>query len=404
MSYSFTDADVAYLRSDAGVEGLDVASGLTLDASSMMADVSELRRRFAPYQAALIEVVRARRRAVGKLRDPGDLLLGDESLQQSTASVVAAFRAGEIAERFPGAVVHDATCSIGAELRELAGVEGIGGVVGSDIDPVRLLMAQHNCRVTPGALRPATVLRADALTPTSRADVVIADPARRTGAGRIFRLDQLMPPLPDLLAAYEGRPLVVKCAPGLDYQALRTEMGFDSDVQVISLDRSVREACLWVGPGMPGRRRATVLRTAADGSVTVEEINDAEPDDVAAGEPGRYIIDPDGAVVRAGLVRHYAARHGLWQLDPQIAYLTGDVVPPGQRGFEIITKVGVSDKLLRRALAEHDCGTLEILVRGLDVDPDALRKRMKIKGTRSLTLVLTRIGRKGVGFLCGATP
>ena len=39
---------------------------------------------------------------------------------------------------------------------------------------------------------------------------------------------------------------------------------------------------------------------------------------------GRYILDPDGAVVRAGLVRQYAARLGWWRLDPHIAYLTGD--------------------------------------------------------------------------------
>ncbi len=56
--------------------------------------------------------------------------------------------------------------------------------------------------------------------------------------------------------------------------------------------------------------------------------------------------------------------------------------------------------MLRKALASYDCGSLEILVRGLDVDPDSLRKRLKLKGSRPLALVLTRIGRKGVGFVC----
>src|SRR5690606_20617773 len=98
----------------------------------------------------------------------------------------------------------------------------------------------------------------------------------------------------------------------------------------------VREACLWSGPGIEPGRRATVLRTRPDGSVSTFEITDREDDDVPAGEPGEWIVDPDGAVVRAGLVRHYAHRFGLWQLDPQIAYLTGDSVPEGARGFRVI--------------------------------------------------------------------
>ena len=60
------------------------------------------------------------------------------------------------------------------------------------------------------------------------------------------------------------------------------------------------------------------------------------PDDCPVGPPGRWIIDPDGAVVRSGLVRQYAVRHGLWQLDPKIAYLSGDELPPATRGFEVL--------------------------------------------------------------------
>ncbi|MCH5642997.1 class I SAM-dependent methyltransferase [Gordonia sp. ABSL49_1] len=395
MAYSFSLDDVKFLRSRHGVKALEVASSLDLSAASMLADIAELRARYAGHDAALIETVTCRRRARGKLRGADDLLLSDEALQQATNSVVAEHRAAEIAARFPDAVVHDITCSIGAELIELERCAGIRGVIGSDLDRIRLAMAQHNA---PGA----TLLVADALTPTSTADVVLADPARRSGSGRVFRLDQLAPPLLDLLTNYSGRTLIVKCAPGLDYSMLRNRFGFDGEVQVTSLDGGVREAVLWSGPGMEPIRRATVLRTEAEGLVTSDEVTDREPDDVPVGDIGEWIVDPDGAIVRAGLVRHYAYRHGLGLLDPQIAYLTGDSVPAGERGFRIVEQVGIAEKALRKALAAHDCGTLEILVRGLDVDPDRLRKRLKLKGSRPLSLVVTRIGRKGVGFLCEA--
>ena len=121
-------------------------------------------------------------------------------------------------------------------------------------------------------------------------------------------------------------------------------LGFDGEIEVTSLAGSVREACLW-SPGLaePGvRRRATML----DGA---EQVTDAEPDDCAVAPAGRWIVDPDGAVVRAGLVRHYAARHGLWQLDPDIAYLSGDRLPDGVRGFEVLDEIAYSERRCARS-------------------------------------------------------
>lgn len=401
MSYTFTTDDVAYLRSDAGERALAEVSERELTQASMISDVAELRRRFAPHDAVLIETVRCRRRARGKLVDADRLLGTDDAVQQATASAVAAHRAIQIADRFPNAVVHDVTCSIGAELIELARhtePDVLGGVIGSDIDRVRLAMARHNTEHL--AYQP-TLLAADALTPTSKHTVILADPARRTGSSRVFRLDQLVPPLLDLMVTYADRTLIVKCAPGLDYRVLRDRFGFTGEVQITSLDGGVREATLWSGEGAADLRFATVLRSGIDGEYVSYTVSEAEPDAIVTdGSPGEWIIDPDGAVVRAGLVRHYAYRHRLWQLDPQIAYLTGDRVPTGERGFRILEQVGTAEKGLRKALAARDCGSLEILVRGLDVDPDVLRKRLKLRGSTPLALVVTRIGRKGVAFIC----
>lgn len=400
MGYAFTPDDVTFLRSQHGEKALDTVSGLDLTPASLLADIAETRARYAPHDAALVETVRCRRRARAKLRHADDLLLTDDALQQATASPVAAARAAEIAHRFPGATVHDVTCSVGAELVELSAHPGIGGVVGSDLDRVRLAMARHNTALES---RPATLLVADALTPSTSADIVLADPARRTGAGRVFRLDQLTPPLLDVMMTYSGRPLAVKCAPGVDYQLLRDRYGFDGQVQLTSLDGGVREACLWSGPASGSGRRATILRTGTDGTIARDEYTSTEPDDIPDHtDPGAWIVDPDGAVVRAGLVRQFAHRHGLGQLDPRIAYLTGDTVPAGARGFRVLKQTGTSEKALRKALSGYDCGTLEILVRGLDADPDRLRKRLRLRGSRALSLVLTRIGRHGVAFICEA--
>ncbi|MGW4535607.1 THUMP-like domain-containing protein [Nocardia sp. NPDC004340] len=386
MGYAFTRDDIAYLSSAAGAAALAEVGDFALSSASLLKDLERIRRGHGDRSAALVETVRLRRRATVKLAGAGDWLFTDDALQQATPSAVAAQRA----QRLAGRTVHDVTCSIGAELAALAAV--CPAVIGSDLDDIRLAMAAHNA----GA-RNVLLAKADALVPCSTAEVVIADPARRADGRRTHDPAKLQPPLPDLLTAYSGRDLAVKCAPGLDFDTL----GWSGEVEVVSLDGAVREACLW-SPGLtePGvTRRATVLSATADPWT----LTDTAPDDIPEREPGEWIIDPDGAVVRAGLVRHYAAKHGLWQLDPRIAYLTGDQVPDGVRGFRVLDRMEFREKPLRAELHRRDCGPLEILTRGVDIDPDALRARIKPRGSVPHSLVVTRIGRAATVFLC-ATP
>ncbi len=363
-----------------------------------------MRARFGDRAPVLVETTLLRRRATDKLGrlspdfPVSNWLFTDEALQQATAAPVALHRAGRLAGG-PGGLdvaevlVHDATCSIGTELAALhrSGVRAVG----SDIDPVRLAMARHNL----GAA--ADLCRADALHPVTSGAVVVVDPARRLGGRRRFHPDEYRPGLGQLIDTYRGRDLVVKCAPGIDFDHVR-RLGFDGEIEVTSYRGSVREACLWsAGLARPGvRRRASVLDRN-------EQITDTEPDECPVRPAGRWIVDPDGAVVRAGLVRHYGARHELWQLDPDIAYLSGDRAPPGIRAFEVLEQVVFEERRLRQALSALDCGALEILVRGVRVDPDVLRRRLRPRGSRPLSVVITRIGSGPAGrataFVCRAS-
>ncbi|WP_231982372.1 class I SAM-dependent methyltransferase [Mycobacterium sp. E787] len=387
----FSSDDVSYLRSESGAAALDFVGELELSEATRIADVAAARARFGDRAPALVETTLLRRRAADKLGELGDVsewLFTDEALQQATAAPVALHRAARLAQA--GVPVHDATCSIGTEL---AALRRFGSrAVGSDIDPVRLAMARHN-------LGPAADLcRADALHPVTRDAVVLADPGRRDGGRRRFRVDDYQPGLGRLLDTNRDRDFAVKCSPGINFERLR-RLGFDGEIEVTSYRGSVREACLWstglAGPGV--RRRASVLDRG-------EQVTDNEPDECGVRPAGRWIVDPDGAVVRAGLVRHYGARHGLWQLDPDIAYLSGERLPPGVRGFEVLEQLAFDERRLRQALAALGCGALEILVRGVRVDPDALRGRLRPRGDRPLSVVIARIGSgadgRATAFVC----
>ncbi len=361
-------------------------AALPLTPASLLADVATARRLLGSLAGPVVETVLLRRKAASKLDSPDRWLFTDPALQQATPMPVARHRAA----RFAGRDVHDVTCSVGVDLVALASTAR--RCVGSDLDEVRVAMAHHNCSVA--EVSPA-VIRADALAPVTRGTAIFVDPARRDSAGRRrWQPADFVPPLDSLAAVYAGRDLAVKCAPGLDF----AELPFTGEVELVSLDGQVREACLWTGSLAGPARRATVLRA---GSPTWTVTSD-DPDDCAVREPGEWLVDPDGAVVRAGLVRHYAARHGLGQLDERIAYLTGDTPPPGIRAFRVLEHGHYSEKSLRQTLRRHEIGRLEILVRGLDVDPNSLRPRLKLRGPAEATVVLTRIGRTPTAFLCRA--
>jgi hypothetical protein len=385
----FTLDDVAYLT---GAEGRDALADLESSAltdASRISDIASARGRFGDRAPVLIETTLLRRRAAAKFVDAAGWLFTGESLEQATAAAVAAHRA----DRLSGRAVHDVTCSIGTELAALR--HSADYVVGSDLDEIRLAMARHNLADDGAGV---SLCRADALRPVTRDTAVIADPARRSAGRRRFDPRDYTPALDELLAVYSDRDLVVKCAPGIDFDHAR-RLGFDGEIEVTSLAGGVREACLW-SPGLSSptvTRRATVLDRA-------EEITDAESDDCAVAPVGRWIVDPDGAVVRAGLVRHYGARHGLWQLDAAIAYLTGDELPDGVRGFEVLAELGFSERALRQELSARDVGACEILVRGVAVDPDVLRARLRLRGSVRLSVVITRIGAgsasRAVAYVC----
>jgi hypothetical protein len=117
---------------------------------------------------------------------------------------------------------------------------------------------------------------------------------------------------------------------------------------------------------------------------------------------GRYIYEPDGAVVRAGLVTAVAEAVDGWLLDPRIAYVSGDtpVATPLASAYEVVEELPYKEKALRSWVRAQDIGTLEIKKRGVDFDPAVLRKKLSPKGSASATLIVTRIGRDAVAYSC----
>jgi hypothetical protein len=118
-------------------------------------------------------------------------------------------------------------------------------------------------------------------------------------------------------------------------------------------------------------------------------------------EPGRFLYEPDGAVIRAGLVAAVAAAADGALVDAKIAYVSGDrrIATPFARCYEVLERLPYAERALRSALRTRDVGTLTIKKRGVEAEPEALRKRLALRGDRSATLVLTRFAGKAGALL-----
>lgn len=341
--------------------------------------------------AAALTQVQLRHRAVAKFGEQAvRMYFTPDGLEQSTRPRVADHRAARLAAAEPSSVI-DLGCGIGGDLVAFARA-GLTAA-GVDLDPVRVAVAEANLAVLD---LEGAVLRADATTlDLSPFGAAFADPARRGARGRVFDADDWTPPWPFVLALLD-RPSVVKVAPGIPHELVPDGV----EAEWVSEAGEVKEAALWSSYLATARRRATVIGSAGLATLTEED------DPYDGGErpvrgPGAFLYEPDGAVIRAGLVTAVAAgvRGGL--LDPQIAYVTSDESfhSPFARGYRVVERLPYREKPLKAALRERGIGRLTIKKRGVDIVPDQLRKRLALSGDNEATLVLTRAEGHGTALL-----
>ena len=363
-----------------GPEGADaLAEAQAWPDPSSLAAAQALRRNWTPEQAAVAtRQVELRRRAVAKFGErAGELFFTSDGLEQATRSEVARWRAA----RFVAAGAHrvvDLGCGIGADALAFADV-GLP-VTAVELDPATAVLAQANLgergQVHAGD---AQVLADHLIAP---GDAVFLDPARRTARGRTWRVADVTPPWGWATGMLAGRIGCLKAGPGIAHADLPGEFA----TAWLSDHGDLVEAGLWSGSPdwTPGSRVAVLLPER------VEWLVERRPDP-AVGGVGRYLYEPGPAVIRAGGVPALAELLDGWALVPGIAYLASDklVHTPLATAFEVQQALPHDERTLRAWAREAGVGALEIKLRGLDVDPAVLRRRLKLAGPNSATIVLT---------------
>lgn len=346
---------------------------------------TRLRKTYSPaLVAAGVTQNHLRGKARGKFGDDAArMYFTHDALEQSTRQRVATHRATRLADVGTESVV-DLGCGIGGDLIALsrAGLR----VRGVELDPVRAAIAMANLRALG---LDGEVVAADVRSVEIGAnEVAFIDPARRDGRGRTFSTSDLQPPWDWVCQLLEGRA-VAKVMPGLSHDAVPHGV----EAEWVSDGGDLVEACLWGVPFSSAKRRATVLPSGA-GLVSIGEL-------AALAPPGGYIYEPDDAVIRSGLVGELASSIGGWLLDSHIAYVSSEHAQstPLARGFRIIDELPFREKQLKAALQVRRIGTLTVKKRGVDIIPEELVRRLKLKGPNPATVIMTRVRGAGRCFL-----
>ncbi len=373
--------DVTYLASDAGKGLLERIGELSGDSLTKQ---GVLRKDYpAEYVRAAMALMDLRERGRRKFRDADRMFFDRDGLEQASGDVIAEHRA----KRYAGcADVVDVCCGIGGDSVALARMAKLTSV---DVRPERVRMARENMSVS-GLTAKFACADVRYWCPSGAAFFI--DPSRREGGRRVVHLNDYAPSFDELPWLRPELAVGIKVAPGIDHE----ELPDGCETEFISVAGECREAILWFGALQSGARvRATLLPSG-------DSIAHAPVEPVPCGEISAYLYEPDRAVIRAHLVEQVATRIGARKLAPDVAYLTSEtqVDSPYARVFSVEAVLPFSIKRVQAYVKDQGIGRLDIKKRRFPMTSDAVFGKLKLKGCRSSTLILTRVEENPVAIFC----
>ncbi len=345
----------------------------------------------AELVAALVTQLRLRFRAKAKFGDfASQMLFTEAGLEQASRLAVAAHHADRFKKHSIESVT-DLGCGIGADSLAFASM-GLK-VVAVERDAETAALAAFNL----APFENAKVELGDAEEFITESEGLWFDPARRnletkTESRQMVSPSDFSPNLDWVFSQAKLRPTGVKLGPAFPHELIPD----DCEAQWVSHQGDLVELTLWFGRlGIPGRSALMLGETSHQFSATEIEL-------AAVGELDAYLYEPDPSLIRSGLMGNLSNQLGLWSISPSIAYLSGSelISSPWLKAYEVLEVLPLDEKRLAAWCRTNDIGVVEIKKRGVDITPEALRPKLKLKGAGAVTMVLTKVGDARRALIC----
>ena len=359
--------------------------------------VQRLRKQLAPPIAAVaLELAQLRLRASSKFSRAGEMFFTTRGYEQATSERLAQFKSSLLPV---GSNILDICCGIGGDL---AGFASRHEATGLDLDPLMCEYARRNAalhnRATP------RVLCGDALEADwGGCDLIHVDPDRRheqrTTDPRFIR-----PSLKQILERAAGRPLAIKLAPATK---LPDELKPRVHREWIGEGRECKQQLAWLNfvPRATDRKSATLVRD--DGSYISVQQSSIPARNVPrhcldAADLEAFVYEPHSVVLAARLVDSLANQNGLRRIAPGVAYLSGGAIEatPLLAAFKILSVKPAEIRQVSTELKSLDAGLMEWKKRGVDLSLYETLKKIRTKGRRPLTGIVTPLGEQIACLIC----
>jgi hypothetical protein len=284
--------------------------------------------------------------------------------------------------------------------------EGFAPAIGIDLDPAIPLLAAANLSVH--HCNRAELFPTDAASfPVDEVAAWHIDPDRRAAGSRTTKVEHYQPPLETLNCLLAANPdAAIKLAPAA---AVPPHWRESAERCWLGSRGECRQQVAWFGSlaHHPGQHSATVVDAGGGPRTIVGQPDEPIP---VADQLGRYLYEPHAAVLAAKLTGALYRETGLAAVSAGIAYLTsggreslpetdstmamisaGKDSRPLLAAFEVIDILPFDQKQLRAYCRQHRLGRLEVKKRGVDIEPERLRKQVIGDGDESATLIVAPI-------------
>ncbi|MDR2883192.1 MAG: class I SAM-dependent methyltransferase [Alistipes sp.] len=350
--------------------------------------------RSLPHAAIVASQVKYLRRAGSKFPSwhAARCIIPPLAFEQSSSEATAALK------EYSGALAIDLTCGLGVDSRALS--KRFRRVIALERDATLAAIARENFRrLGADNIEIVNISAEEFLSDGGiRADLVYADPDRRSDAGKkMVRPEYCSPDIIALLPAI-GRVaprLVVKLSPLFDIDEVFRVFGPNARAEVVSLDGECKEVIADVRFGSrtadtPG----PVIRAVAIGLGEVEyPANDDRTLPELTFEPERYthLAVPDVALQKARLARRYLTDRGI-RIDSDNGYGFATERPGNIIGkvLEIESMEPFDPKELKRRLKARGIKSIDILKRDFPLSAADIARQSGVRQGGAMKIAFTK--------------
>lgn len=315
--------------------------------------------------------------------------------EQASSEATAQYKANLLlASPKAGVNVADLTGGMGIDTLAFAHVATHVDYV--ERDPQLCSLMEHNLKAL--GIDNVDVHCADSMEWLSTAghyDMLFVDPARRDSHGRkVAGFEDCTPNILEhmpLLRSYSRR-LMVKASPMIDIDMACKQLDGVEEVHVVECGGECKEVLFVCGEpqGEPriccGSHRFTRGEEAAAEVFLCESV-------------GRYLYEPDAALMKTGPFRSISGWYGVAMLGRNTHLYTSDSLVDGFPGrcFEVLQELKLDRKAVADAIPD---GKAHVVTRNYPVAAADLQRQLGLKEGGEVFVIATTVGIRRSGFLC----